>query len=518
MANKAITMLQIRRLLQLLISGVSERQIATELGMSRNTIATYVKRFKSSENSFADLLSLSDEELGNLCYNHSVESRKDQRYGRLAPKLSFFLSELNRTGVTRQLLWEEYRRDDPDGYSYQQFCEHLNTYYQIKAAVMPPLVHKPGSVVQIDFAGQKLSYIEKSTGEVIECPVLVAVLPYSSYTYVEALHNATLDQLIGALNRCIQYFGGVPASILTDNMKQMVTKSDRYEPSFTELAEQFSVFYNTSLMATRVAKPKDKSSVEKGVDLAYKRIYAPLRDITTYSLNELNYHIKICLEKHNSTLMQKKDYSRKDRFLQDEMPVLKPLPHTSFEVKYTVKAKVQKNYHVLLGQDWHYYSVPYQYIGKQTTIVYDSNIVEVFIGQKRIAGHKRNYRKHQYTTLELHMPSNHQHYKGMLGWDKEYFLNKAKPIGENLFQVISQLLESKQFTQQTFLSCKGLLRLAEKYGNSRIENACRMSLNAGYLSYKTIQNILENNVDKREAQPLQFSLPLHENIRGSKEY
>lgn len=518
MANKAITMLQIRRLLQLLISGFSERQIATELGMSRNTIATYVKRFKSCEKSFADLLSLSNENLGNLCYNHSVESRKDERYARLAPKLSFILSELNRTGVTRSLLWEEYRREDPDGYSYQQFCEHINTYNQIKSAVMPPLLHKPAEVLQIDFAGKKLSYVEKSTGEVIECPVLVAVLPYSGYTYVEALHNATLDQLIGALNRCLRFFGGVPVSILTDNMKQMVTKSDRYEPSFTELAEQFSVFYNTSLRATRVARPKDKPSVEKGVDLAYKRIYAPLRDTPVYSLSELNYHIKTYLEKHNSTLMQKKEYSRKDRFLQDEKALLKPLPPSSFEVNYTVTAKVQKNYHVLLGQDWHYYSVPYQYIGKQTTIVYDSTSVEVYSDQVRIASHKRNYRKHQYTTIDLHMPSNHQWYKETLGWDKDYFLKKSKPIGNHFFQVISQLLESKQFTQQTFLSCKGLIRLAEKYGNNRIDNACRMSLSAGYLSYKTIKNILVNNMDKREIQPEQYSLPLHENIRGSKEY
>jgi transposase len=517
MANQAKTMLQIRRLLQLLISGLSERQIANTLGMSRNTVATYLKRFKTSGYDFNQLLSLSDDTLGSVVYNHAIESRKDERYGRLSPKLGHYLSELKRTGVTRMLLWEEYRREDPDGYSYQQFCEHLNTYSQIRNAVMPQQ-HKPAEVLEIDFAGKKLSYIDKTSGEVIECPVFVAVLPYSGYTYVEALHNATLDQLVGALNRCLQYFGGAPASILTDNMRQMVIKSDRYEPTFTALAEQFSVFYNTTLSATRVEKPKDKARVEKSVDLAYKRIYAPLRDNVVYSLSELNYHIKLNLEKHNDCLMQKKDYSRRDRFVQDEQPLLTPLPLQAFEVKYAVKAKVQKNYHVLLGQDMHYYSVPYQYIGKQTTIVYDSAQVEVYLDHKRIAAHKRNYQKHCYTTTDTHMPTSHLKYKETLGWDKDYFLQKAKPIGEYFLQVVSGLLESRQFTQQAFLSCRGLLRLADKYGNERANNACRIGLYAGYLSYKTIENILSNNRDKQEEPSSQITIPVHENIRGPKEY
>ena len=517
MANKPTRMLQIRRLLQLLISGLSERQISVQASMSRNTIATYVKRFKSSGKQYNQLLLLDDQQLGSLVYNHCASSRKDERYSRLSVKLSDFISQLTKTGVTRFTLWEEYRQLDKDGYSYQQFCEHLNTYAAIRNAVMRQQ-HKPGEVLEFDFAGEKLSYIDRSSGEVIYCPVFVAILPYSAYTYVEALPNATLEQLIATLSRCLEYVGGVPKSLLTDNMKQVVVKSNRYEPCFTELAEQFSVHYNTSLLAARVAKPKDKASVEKAVDLAYKRIYAPLRNEQFYSLSELNYHVKTCLDKHNSTLMQKKDYSRKDRFLQDEKPLLKPLPLHSFQIKHTVKAKVQKNYHVLLGQDWHYYSVPYQYIGKQATIVYDTDQVEIYLEQKRIALHRRNYKKHSYTTLADHMPANLQHYKEQLGWDKDYFLEKAKPIGENFHAVVSQILESRQFTQQAFLSCRGLLRLAGKYGHMRIENACRLSRSAGYGSYRTIENILQNNMDKQHIPIEQLSLPLHENIRGPQAY
>ena len=198
MANKSTKMLQIRRLLQLLLSGFSERQISVQTGMSRNTIATYVKRFKASGKDYKELLLLDDQQLGSLVHNHFVTSRKDERYDRLAANLSHYISQLTKTGVTRYILWEEYRQLDKDGYSYQQFCEHLNTYASIRNAVMWQQ-HKPGEVVQFDFAGEKLSYIDKLSGEVIYCPVFIAILPYSSYTYVEALPNATLEQLIATL-------------------------------------------------------------------------------------------------------------------------------------------------------------------------------------------------------------------------------------------------------------------------------------------------------------------------------
>jgi transposase len=517
MANKLLTMLQIRRLLQVLDSSLSRRQIAKQLSISRNTVDAYCQRFTTSGKSFGELLKLSDEELCDLIFSTTVYSRKDSRYERLSLRLAHYTSELGRTGVTRLLLWEEYRKEDPEGYSYQQFCEHLHTFNQVRNAVMH-LHHKPIEKVEIDFAGKMLGYVDRSSGEVILCPVLVAVLPYSGYTYVEALHNATLDQLIGGLSRCLEFFEGVPQSLVTDNMRQMVKKTNRYEPSFTDLAQQWSVHYNTSLLATRPARPKDKSTVEKAVDLAYKRIYAPLRDQLFYSLPELNDHIKKGLDRHNNTLMQKKDYTRRERYLQDEKPLLKPLPAHPFEVKYSVMAKVQKNYHITLGQDWHHYSVPYQYIGKQVKVVYDSNLVEIFYEMKRITFHKRNYRKHGYTTLDIHMPEKHLRYKQAKGWDQEYFLKKASAVGESFTVVIKYLIGSRQFTEQTYNACLGLIRLSDNYGKQRLEAASALALKSGFVSYRTISNILSNNTDRQDPVGQDLNIPNHPNIRGPQTY
>ena len=193
-------------------------------------------------------------------YKSKTSSKKDERYERLAPLLAEYVKELSRRGVTRLLLWKEYRRKDPDGYSYQQFCEHINTYLQVNSAVMH-LEHKPAEKLEIDFAGGKMYYVDKQNGEIIECPVLIAVLPFSGYTYAEAMVDMSLDHLIPALGRCMEYYGGTPESVLSDNLKQMVKRSNRYEPRFTDLAQQWSVHYNTSLLATRVAKPRDKYPV-----------------------------------------------------------------------------------------------------------------------------------------------------------------------------------------------------------------------------------------------------------------
>ena len=283
-------MLQIKKALQLLEEGRSERSISSQLGLSRNTLRHYQSRFHSSGLSYNQILSLSDIGLSSLIYGEVPSTVKSSRQVRFDSLSDYFTAELKRVGVTRQLLWKEYLGQDSDGYGYSQFCERLN---QIKSrsnnTLTMHLEHVAGERMQVDFAGKKLSYVDKESGEIRECPVLVCTLPFSSYTYVEALENASQRNLYESLGRALSYFGGVPANVLSDNMKQFVEKASRYEPCFNEMAEQWSVYYNTTLSAARVRKPKDKPSVEKEVHISYLRIFAPLRNETFYSLIELNY-------------------------------------------------------------------------------------------------------------------------------------------------------------------------------------------------------------------------------------
>lgn len=519
MAKHPITMLQIRRILQLLEQGSSKRQISRILRCGRHTIDDYVLKIEKSGLSIPVLTALSDNDLASLLYSGNKDPVTDLRFEDLTSRLDYFLQELSRTGVTKLRLWEEYRNEVPQGYSYSQFCDRLALHVRKSSATMH-FEHKPGERVQVDFAGKSLSYIDSATGEIVVCPVLVCVLPFSGFTYVEALQSARQEHLVPALGRCMSYFGGVPENVLSDNMKQYVSKSNRYEPVFSELCEQWSLYYHTTLSATRVSKPKDKPSVENGVHLAYMRIYAPLRNETFNSLQHLNQGILAMLEIHNRTPMQNRPYNRLDRFIEMERPLLKPLPEEPFQLKHTTTAKVQKNYHVILGEDWHQYSVPYQLIGKQVRIIYDSDEVEIYLSLQRIAVHKRNYRKHGYTTLVEHMPEKHKKYNETRGWDADYFLRRARELGTSSFEIFNHILQSRTVTEQSYNACLGLLRLCESYGQERFENACKRAIHSPRINYRLIDNILSNNLDKQIEEPLTLfsSIPDHENLRGPQAY
>jgi transposase len=508
----------VRRIIQLLQRGYPERSISRELKVSRTTIRRYTERFRQQQLSYSSLLALDDAHLSAIVYPPAPTPVTDPRKSGFDALAGYFISELTRTGVTRLLLWQEYRRDYPDGYEYSRFCDMLKDHMRVKNADMH-FEHNPAEVVMVDFAGDKLSYVCQDTGEVTECPVLVCVLPFSGFGYAVALPNATIPQVIRGLNECLRYFNGVPFSLKTDNMKQVVAKSCRYEPVFTEALEQWSLHYNITLTAARVRKPKDKPHVENEVKLTYQRIYAPLRNRTFYSLQELNHAIEQQRQLHHARPFQKKDGNRAEFFQREEQPFLQSLPSEPYHLRHSVQAKVQKNYHITLGEDWHHYSVPFRYIGKTTQVVYDTDTVEIYYQHQRIAAHQRSYRKHAYTTSREHMPEGHLRYHEQKGWDAAYFLKQAEEIGPETRQYIEHVLQGKRFTEQTFNACRGILRLAVSHSPDRLEAACKRAMKGRSYTYRIIQNILINNLDRQEELTTElFTIPSHSNLRGAEAY
>ena len=162
----------------------------------------------------------------------------------------------------------------------------------------------------------------------------------------------------------------------------------------TNLIQQWALHNNIILLAIRVVKPKDKAMVEGAVKLAYQRIYAPVRDKVFFTLEELNAVLHEQLRGHNNRPMHKKDYSRQQLFEQQEQSLLQCLPDEPFILKHSPGAAVQRNCHIVLGEDWHYYSVPHGLFGKRVRAVYDTDIVEVYAAHKRVALHKRSYKRH----------------------------------------------------------------------------------------------------------------------------
>jgi transposase len=505
-----------------LMRGLTVRSIATELSIGPRTVVTYRKRIEQSNKTLQELLVLDDTVLAEIMRPPAEKPKADIRIGDFNNHLDYYLSELARKRASRVILFEEYSKLYPDGYKYSKFCELLKAAQSVKNATLHN-EYSPGDQFMFDFAGKKMHYIDKQTGEIIEVPVFVAVCPYSSFAYVEALQDATLPQVIKALNNCLQYLGGAPASAKTDNMKQVVVKPNRYEPTFTELIEQWALHNGIALFAARVGRPRDKGPAEAQVRITYDQIYARMRDDVFYCLREVNDAIRLHLEAFNHKPMQREKYSRFQRFLDMEKPVLKPLPDTPYVIKHHATRKISFNYHFKLQEDGHQYSVPATYIGKQLRAVYDTNTVEIYDGLERILVYQRVYGK-GYTTLAEHMPSTHKAYQEQQAMDAAYFLRAAERIGPCTHQYVDGILKSRPYLEQAYEACRGILRFAQKVsiGPARLELACQRGLRGENFSYRTIDNILQNNQDKLELKdpPTQtelFSL-IHENLRGPESY
>jgi transposase len=519
---KSIRMHQIRTIIELQHQGRGIRHTVRLTGLSRNTIREYLRRLSSTGITLSEALKLDDASLSTLVYADALEKNGagrnvDDRYTVLVEKLDNYCLELRKRGVTRQLLWEEYRQEHPSGYGYTQFCEYLNQHKRIDEAVMH-FVHRPSECLEIDFAGSKLGYVDRLSGECIPCEVLVCVMPFSHYLYVEALPSQKQEYFIAGLGRCLGFLGGVPWSMKVDNMRTAVRKSNRYEPIFTEAMQYLAEHYGTTVLAARVGKPRDKASVEKAVDLSYKHVYAPLRNQVFYSIEELNGAIMKQVELFNTRRFKNKPGSRKQLFDEHERPLLKPLPSSVYELKYTTEGKVPKNYHVIVGEDRHHYSVPYTLIGKRLKIIYTADVVEVYDNLSRVAIHKRNYTRNGHSTNQDHQPPNHKHAAEQRAWDDEYFLRNASYLGQSVQEAVKRILASKVIEVQTYNSCIGLLRLGKAYGRDRLEAACHRALSAPRVNYGMIKNILEKNLDKVSVHQNQLDIPIHDQIRGPEQY
>jgi len=302
MANLTISMSKIRKILKMYSQQRPLMTIAAQADASRNTVKKYVAAFKASGFTFDEVNALNDKELEDL-FGKSREHPPNARMQSMLRCFPHVDKELKKTGMNRQLLWEAYYKEFPDGYLYSQFCFYYN---QWKARVNPTMHmdHKVGDKLYVDFAGEKMSITDKDTGEITPVEVFVAILGASQLTCVEAVMSQQKEDFIAACENTLHFIGGVPAAIVPDNLKAAVTKSSRYEPTLNETFEDFADHYGTTILPARAYRPRDKALVEGAVKIIYTKIYAPLNKQVCHSLAELNTAIWQALEVHNSQLLK----------------------------------------------------------------------------------------------------------------------------------------------------------------------------------------------------------------------
>lgn len=512
MAAKPIIMEQLKRIIQLRDEGHSIKSIVRLTGVARNTVKRYLERHATAEYHGDEP---DDSQLATTHYNNDNTFYKGPRYQALLSHFEEAERDLLKKGVTRLLLWREYQEKHPDGYGYSQYCYHLQQFLQKKDVVMH-LEYTPGEMIMVDFAGTKYPYVDTATGERILSEVFVATLPYSGLIFYYAVPTQRIADFMEAINVALKYFGGVTQTILCDNLKTAVTRSDRYEPLFTDLCYQLSEHYSTTFSATRPRKPRDKALVEKAVNLLYKSAYGPLRHKTFTSIKEINHYFRIQVDQLNQQPYRGSPYSRRDLFSQEEQMLLRDLPTEPFTLKKGTELTVQRNYHIQLTEDHLYYSVPWQYTGKKVKVWYDSKTVEIYHDHARIAVHVRS--RNGYNTLKDHMPVNHQKAQEAKGWSKESLLSKATRIGAQTALAAETILGTSIYMEQNYKSCFGMLMLEKRYGAVRLEAACARALTGTRVNYTMIKNILIAGLDKKPITQIDLPLPRHDNIRGPEQY
>lgn len=509
MARQRIGMKAVRQVIELHeTTTLSNRQIAAATGVSRPVVAEYLAAYARLGMGWADFSALGDAEAVAR-----LAEPKETSDGRMDAATAFFprmLKELPRVGVTRELLWREYKAKNPDGYEYSQFCHHFRAWCRAETEVTLVMEHKAGDRMYVDFAGATRSYREN--GVTREAQLFVAILGASQYTYVEALASQQKRDFIMGNRNALCFFGGVPQAIVPDCLKSGVSRADKYESEINPDFAEFARHHGTVIFPARPHSPRDKALVEGAVNIMYTRILAPLRDREFESLDELNAAIRELLELHNAKRFQRLPFSRAELFETVDKPALKPLPAISYEYTEFRTATVAFNYHVEIREDRHFYSVPYAYARKRVDVAVTARSVEIYHDNRRIAFHKRAAGP-GYTTAPEHRAPNHRFH---LEWTPERIIGWAGDTSIHVRSLVTAILEKAAYPDQAYRSCVGVINLSKKYPVDRLDIACRMALAEGGHSYSAVKKILEKGRDlacaKDDAN--QRVLPFHENLRG----
>lgn len=501
-----------KEILQRFFKGESQRSIAAVLRVSRNTVAKVVKAYHEHI-----LDASSFEGMDAVAVHRHLFPDEAALPGQAQPNYEFIHKELLKSGVTLKLLWEEYVADCRQAnklyFMYSQFCKRYRDYVDMHHLTMH-IHHKPAERLMVDWAGTTLTIHNPETRAVSKVYLFVATLPFSMFCYAEACRDMKEHSWIQAHIHLMDFLGGSARLLVSDNLRTGIISNRKHEDPIANRAYQdFADHYGMALLPARVLAPKDKAAVESSVGLVTTHIIAKLRNRQFFDLYEMNMAIREALERFNSAPFQKKDGSRSSIFNTEERPFLRPLPKCQYEYAEWKKSTVQLNYHITI--DHQNYSVPYEYVRKRVDVKLTNRIVEIYSEGRRIASHRRLIGKRgQYSTIEEHMPKNHQLYSQ---WNGNRFRRWSAKCGNAVHTVIERMLASYRVEEQAYKGCLSLLKLAEKYGHQRLEAACKLALHqVPSPRYKLINNILVTQQDIKFEKPVEASKNAF--IRGAAYY
>jgi transposase len=503
-------MRKISEMVRLKAAGMSVRDIAASVGVGKTTVYEHLARAQAAGIGWPLPEGMDEEALDAALFPPPTAELVARRP---MPDWRAVHREIKRgRHVTLRLVWLEWREDNPDGFGYSQFCYHYQRWLAGQNVVMR-LSYAAGERMFVDFAGDKTSYIDADTGEVVDCEVFVAVLGCSGLLYVEATRGQDLASWLGAHEHAWQAYGGVAQVTVPDNLRSGVSKACWYDPELNPSYAELAAHYGTVVLPTRTARPRDKAAVEAGVLVAERWVLAPLRNRRFFTLTELNAAITAKTAELNTRPFRGEPASRRELFDELEAAALKPLPPGRFELAAWKKVTVSIDYHVEF--DRRFYSVPYRLVGQRLDLRGTAGTIEVFKSGRRIASHPRSHGGRRYVTDPGHMPASH---RAHLEWTPSRLISWAATISPATATMVEQILAAKPHPEQGYRACLGLMSLAKRYDPQRLAAACERALAVGAISYTSVKSILAEGLDRlplpATAQPAPPP-PVHDNLRGA---
>ncbi|MBU0506102.1 IS21 family transposase, partial [bacterium] len=433
-SRKGLSLKRYEEIERLLGLGLTERQIAFGLKCSRNTIkrireGTFIKPSAKKRNNIPPIWA------EMLDWNQ-------------------ILAEYN-NGYPLKYIWNDLVTERST--SYVNFWRYFYRLYpNLKQKGYTHREYIPGERSEVDYAGDKLTWVNPGTGEVHEVPVFVGILCHSQRLFAHSTPRADKKYFFQSQQKCFEYFCGATKIVVPDNMKQAVSKAHWYDPDINQSYVDFCKHYGTVVMPTRVAKPQDKGLVEGAVKLVMRYFKWLFRNYTFTSGEEINDALYVVIERINESRHTRFKMSRNEKWQKEEKDKLIPLPETPYEHMEWKKAKVHPDCHVSVEST--YYSAPFRYRGREVKVRISYNLVEIFYEGERIAQHDRDrYKEGKYVTNTTHLPPNSRAY---LETTPQSILSQAKYINNALHNLINEMF--KEDAIFNIRRTQGLIREARK--------------------------------------------------------
>lgn len=488
---------------------LGQRQIARSANISQSTVHEYLARAVTAGLKWPLQEDWTEERLEGALFPPGQPLAKPAQ--RPPPDFVHLRDQRSQhRDLTLQQLWDEYRDQHPDGYSYSRFCKQYRRWLKQQDVVLRQ-EHRAGEKLFVDWAGATIP-IYRRDGTVSQAPLFVSALGVSSYTYAEAAENQQMPNWLAVQRHAFEFYGGCPQLLIPDNTKTGVTKACRYEPSLNPTYQEFAAHYRVGVMPARPRKPRDKAKVESAVQVVQRWIVMKLRNRRFFSVPEANAAIREQIAAlNNKPFRKRREESRASLFAKTDQPALQPLPVEPYDMSQWSLARVNIDYHVAFDDNW--YSVPYALVHEQVDVRSTPGTVEIYHRGQRVASHVRAQGRYEPVTQTEHRPKSHREH---LSWTPSRIVEWARKTGPNTAQMVERILEDKPHPEIGYRSCLGVIRLGKEYTEARLERACARAVLTGAIGYHRVKSILKRGLDAepQPPEPEQRPSPDHDNLRG----